>query len=351
MRRESREDLVREVLECYDLGAVRRVEPHGGTAARNWRVETAGGAWLLRTRGARTSSDEAIAFDHALRRHLVSRGVPTAAPLARRDGQTFTRLAGRAYEVYPFVAGLSRVEASAAQLQSAARGLAGFHRAAADFPLARSAPPLAQYATLGIPDMSERPEDPALLSCAYVQLAAGAQAGRFAEAAGCCLEWLRRLQEEFGPVTYNRLPHVLTHGDYTLANLLFDECDVLVGVFDFDWARWAPRVRDLADGMYFIGAVRRTPLDPGDIWSLTETADFNVERCVLWLCAYGEAERLEPEEIQTLPLAFGARWLSVRIEGTAKVPAKERARFFFRDVVAPLQWLDRNWGQVEAALT
>jgi Ser/Thr protein kinase RdoA (MazF antagonist) len=286
----------------------------------------------------------------ALRRHLVSRRVPTAAPVPRRDGRTFTRLEERAYEVYPFISGFSCAAASAAQVQSAACGLAAFHRAGATFPVARTAPPMVQYATLGIPDTSDRPEDPALLAKAYDRLCAEAQTGRFVQSADCCRRWLSRLQDEFGSATYNGLPHVLTHGDYTLANLLFDSRGELTGIFDFDWARWAPRVRDLADGTYFIGAVRRTKLNPGDIWSLTDASDLSVERCVLWLRAYGETESLAPEEIHVLPLAFAARWLSVRAEGTAKVPAEDRMQFCFRDLAAPLEWLEEHWGEVAATL-
>jgi len=350
MNGSPQEELARRVLDHYDLGPLRLVEQHGGTAGRNWRVETSKGTWLLRTRGPRTSSDEAVAFDHALRLHLVSLGVPTAAPVPCCDGRTFTRIEERAYEVYPFVSGVSAAKATDVQVRSAARGLAAFHRAGASFPQARTAPPMTQYATLGIPDVSRRPEDPALLRKAYARLCAKNRTGAFVEAADCCHRWLSRLQNEFGPATYDALPHVLTHGDYTLANLLFDSRGELGGIFDFDWARWAPRVRDLADGMYFIGAVRRTRLNPGDIWSLTDASDFSLERCVLWLRAYGETEPLAPEEIRALSLAFAARWLSVRAEGTAKVPVEDRLRFCFRDIAAPLDWLDAHWPQVRAAL-
>jgi len=350
MKDGSQEELIAAVVRHYDIGAMRTAERHGGTAAGNWRIETDRGAWLLRTRGTRTSAEDAVAFDHALRRHLVSRGVPTAAPIARRDGQTFTRLADRVFEVYPFIPGRPCTQASDLQLQSAARGLADFHRATASFPRARAAPLVAQYGTLGLPDTSERPEDPALLRRAYARLLADAATGPFAEEADCCRRWLSRLPAEFGEGAYRDLPHVLTHGDYTLANLLFDDRDGLAGIFDFDWARWAPRVRDLADGMYFIGAVRRTPLNAADIWSLNDASSFRVDRCVLWLRAYCEGEMLVPQEVPALPLAFAARWLSVRIEGTAKVPPEDRARFCFRDMAAPLEWLESHWREVEDAL-
>jgi Ser/Thr protein kinase RdoA (MazF antagonist) len=345
------EGLLADVLSQYDIGILRAVSRHGGTAgAGNWRIETDRGVWLLRTRGPRTSTDDVVAFDHALRRHLVGQGVPTAAPVARRDGQTFVREAGRVFEVYPLVPGRSCTDASDARLQSAARGLAGFHQAVSSFPEAEKVPAVPQYGTLGIQDASARPEDPALLRRAYEPLLADPATMPYAEEAGCCRLWIERLEERFGDHAYGGLHHVLTHGDYTLANLLFDEQDNLTGIFDFDWARWAPRVRDLADGMYFIGGVRRAPLDPGDIWSLTDASEFRVDRCALWLRAYGEAAPLLPQEVRAVPLAFAARWLSVRIEGTAKVPVRDRSRFSFRDMPAPLRWLEERWSEVEGAL-
>jgi len=349
MTRHPEDGLIETVLADYDLGTLQAVQDHGGTAAANRRLQTTRGLWLLRTRGARTSTPEAVAFDHALRRHLVRHGVPTAAPVARRDGETCTRLGGRVFEVYPLLPGRSCARADDDQLRSAARALADFHRAAASFPLADDAPPVAQYATVGVPDALRRPEDPFLLGRAYDELLAGA-AGALAEEAECCRLWLERLREEFGDGRYYRLPQVLTHGDYTLANLLFDGHGEVSGVFDFDWARPAARVRDLADGMYFIGAVRRTTLDPADIRSLTDASDFRVDRCVLWLSSYSGRAPLEAAEVHALPLAFAARWLSVRIEGTAKVPPPERVHFSLRDLPRPLLWLARHWAEVAATL-
>jgi len=342
MRDEGDTQVIRHVLAAYDLGELHRFRRHGGTAAGNWKVETACGTWLVRTRGARTSSDEALAFDHGLRRHLVQHGIPSAAPVTARDGCTFTRLGGKTYELYPFIGGRQLERASAEMVASAARALAQFHQVAARYPRARHAPSLAQYATIGLNRSSNRMEDPELLAAIYDRLSSP----EFEEAQGLCRRWLERLCTQFDRQTYEALPKTLTHGDYTLANLLFDDAEQVVGIFDLDWARWAPRVRDLADGMYFIGAVRKTPLRPDDIWSLTEAAQFDLPRCVTWLNACQETAPLLDAEMAMIPLAFAARWLSVRVEGMAKVAPKERLRFCFREIAGPLEWLERNWQQV-----
>lgn len=338
------------VLRQYDLGAVLSIAIHGGTAGGTWKVLTERGEWLIRQRGSRTSSPEAIAFDHGLRFHLVENGFPTAAPVAARSGETYVRMEDRAYEAYPFIAGVGLHPVPDRALANAAAALRWFHRVGSACPRARVAPPLAQYATLGVSEQSRRMEDPRLLEGIYAGLAGQAQAQGYGTEYAVCREWLRRLRERLDAAAYEALPKALTHGDYTAANLLFDEQGQVCGVFDFDWARWAPRVRDLADGMYAIGARRPAPLQPGSIWSLTETADFDVARCVAWLRAYQGPDWLGEDELGAIPLAFAARWLSVRVEGMAKVAAEDRVRFCFRRIAPPLEWVGSRWGEVLAAL-
>ena len=342
--------LLEVALSRYRLGRIRMVRRHGGTAAGAWRVRTDRGDWLVRKRGVRTSSDEAVTFDYGLRRHLVENGVPTATPVATRDGWSFVRTGESVFEVYPFVVGRAFDRSSPGASGAPARALAHFHGAAATYVLARNAPPRAQYATLGYDETSERMEDPRPLALVYGDVLSRPEVDEFRHAADECRGWLDRLNREFHRAVYDALPHTLTHGDYTAANLLFDETGAVVGVYDFDWARWAPRVRDIADGMYAFSAVRRSPLDPGDIWSLTDAADFAVEGCAVWLAAYSESSALSAAEIDAVPLAFAARWLSCRVEGMAKVPPEDRVRFCLRDANGPLDWVRDHWDEVKRHL-
>ena len=346
----SDSELIARCLADYDLGTVTAWRRHGGTAGRTWRVATAAGTWLLRMRGIRTSTDAIVTFDHALRRYLVERAVPTAVPVPTRHGGTFIRHDGRTFEVYPFVEGTTLEAADSAALAQITAALALFHRVAAGFPAARTLPPVSQYSTVGVPAESDRMEDPELLVEVYRRLAAEPGAVQFSSAISLCERWLQRLRTEFGRETYGGLPHTVTHGDYTLANLLFAADGRVNGIFDLDWARWAPRVRDLADGMLSIAGARRSPLRPGDIWSLAEATALQVERCVLWLRTYHQVAPLTAAEVSAVPLAAAARWLSIRVEGTAKVPAADRLRFAFGNVTVPLLWFEENWPAVVRGL-
>jgi Ser/Thr protein kinase RdoA (MazF antagonist) len=342
-------DFVPHCLRAYDIGELREVQAFGGTAGKTWRVTTDRGAWLLRLRGCRTSSDELIAFDHGLRQHLLGRRIPTAAPVRTRDGRTFVRIDGSALELYAFINGIGMRDSHSRHIVAeASRTLAHLHRASASYPAAQALPPVAQYASLGVPDTSDRMEEPALLARVYAQFLSHAGACAYADAVQTAAHWLNRLNTDFDRNAFDALPHTVTHGDFTLANLLFSEHGRLIGVFDYDWARWAPRVRDIADGMFFIGGRRRTPLRADDIWSLTEAAELTVDRCALWLREYRDIGALAAAEFEAIPLAFAARWLSVRAEGTAKVAPDDRLRFCFGNLVEPLAWFEANWPAVLA---
>lgn len=333
-------------VRAYDIGPIERWQRHGGTAGKTWRVWTSQGDWFLRLRGVRTSSPELVAFDHGLREHLVSAGVPTAVPLPARSGATAIHAADSMVELYPFVDGRTLARAGVGELRQASRMLARFHRAAADYPRRDALPPVSQYSTVGLPDTSARMEDPELLKRVYHRLSREQGAGTYRENIELSLRWLDKLCTAFGREAYDALPHTVTHGDFTLANLLFDPGGSVCGVFDFDWSRWAPRIRDVADGMFFLGGERRTPLVPADIWSLTEDATLHRHRCVCWLRSYSDVSELTAAEVNAVPLALAARWLSVRVEGMAKVPPDDRRRFCFGNLAPPLRWLDENWDAV-----
>jgi Ser/Thr protein kinase RdoA (MazF antagonist) len=102
------------------------------------------------------------------------------------------------------------------------------------------------------------------------------------------------------------------------------------------------RCLDVAYGLCFFATEPRQ-IDPGSIWSLTDAADFTVERCALFLRAYHRAWPLTPHEIRAIPHAFCSLWLSKRLEGMPKVGPQERFRFFAREVERPLRWMDAHW--------
>jgi Ser/Thr protein kinase RdoA (MazF antagonist) len=336
----------REALAHYEIGEIHEVETAGGTAGKCWRVSSASGRYFLRCRGLRTSSREAVEFDHGFRRHLLAHGVPTAAPLATRSGTTpalapggrasWVLMQGRAFELYPFVEGRP-FGGSRAELIETARALARFHQAAADYPARGTYNPIPMQFAIAAPEVggSERMDDPELMAAAFERLAV------HEPALGYAAEQARLLCRTYSASVYGALPRWLIHGDYHPGNLLYSDSGRMAGIFDLDWACEHTRSRDLADGVYFF-AGRRHEFDGSRIESMTEAVELDIVNATLFLRAYAEEARLEPEEARAIPLALRARWLAARLEGSAKMPPERRVWFITRDLERPLEWLDAH---------
>jgi Ser/Thr protein kinase RdoA (MazF antagonist) len=326
----------REILASYDIGEVHGIDVAGGTAGKCWRVASTTGRYFLRCRGARTSSRQAVEFDHGFRRHLRARGVPTAVPIATRSGETWVLADGRAFELYHLVDGRS-FSGSREELVETARALAHFHQAAAEYPARGGFNPIPAQFAVAAPEIggSERMDDPELMAAAFERLACDEPA------LGYAVEQARRLAREYGGSVYDALPRWLIHGDYHPGNLLYSDSGGLAGIFDFDWACEHTRSRDLADGVYYI-AGRRDEFDGSSIESMTEAVQPDMDDALLFLRTYSGLAPLEPEEVRAIAPALRARWLAERLEGSAKVVPERRVWFISRDLEIPLEWLDAH---------
>ena len=341
----------REVLAEYDIGGLTQITAAGGTAGKTWKVDTSTGTYFLRLRGVRTSGDTRLRFDHGLRRHLVTRGVPTASAVPTRARDLWVRRHGRVYELYPFVLGRTFCPISKKEIASAARALAAYHCTAAEFvPPSPSKEVIAQYTTLGFSnEVSDRMDDPRLLALNMRGVRDLAETDRQRELVDRCLIRVESMAQSYAGSAYEKLTGWIIHGDYTPANLLFSEDGEVAGIFDLDWAVPGPRCRDVADGLYFF-SVKPRQIDSGDIWSLTDAAEFDTDRCLVFLNAYLEAAPLSPYEIDAIPSALAGRWFSIRLEGMAKVQKSDRFQFFSRDIERPLRWMDANWADLREAI-
>ncbi len=332
------------VLREYKLGTVNNVTEAGGTAGRTWKVAASSGDYFLRLRGVRTSTEARLRFDHELRDHLVDRGVPTASAIKTKAGDKWLQLSGRVYELYPFVVGRSFCSDSELEIANAAKALAEFHRAAADYrsPLTQKET-IAQYTTLRFSDeVSYRMDDPRLQMANMLRVQDLGNSDPDRKLVDRCIARVGQSMHTYAGAEYERLTGWVIHGDYTPANLLFSQDGEVVGIFDFDWALPGARCRDVADGLYFFATCPRE-IDSSNIWSLTDAADFDLDRCIIFMEAYQSVAPLDSHEIDAMPWAFAGRWFSIRLEGMAKVHEDDRFRFFSRQVEKPLLWLDANW--------
>ena len=247
------------VLREYEIGSVKRLSRAGGTAGRTWCVVASTGEYLLRMRGARTSGLSHLEFDHGLRAHVISKGVPTTEAVPTVQGARWVLHAGRVYELYPFVTGRPFDPCSAKELVRAAQALALFHRAARDYePPAGWDQVVAQYTSLGFSDrVSQRMDDPDLQLVSQHGVRKLAETLEQTALVERCIERVRILQQAYGQAVYDRVTGYIIHGDYTPANVLYSALGELVGIFDFDWSMRGPRCLDVAYGLCFFAAEPR----------------------------------------------------------------------------------------------
>lgn len=324
------DDEMARVLARYDVGAARSVAPGGGTANANARLRTDRGDFFLKRRNPKYADPSFVAYDHALMEHLAPHRVGTPLALPSRDGARWCVVEGDVYELYPLYPGVAHDPSSLAQIASAGRALAKYHRAAEGFDRPGKAWP--------------RYQDPAKIRAGLDALGGALVAALGADDFAYIDEQVRALEADFGDDRYDALPKTVVHGDWHPGNALFDG-DACCGLYDLDWATRQPRVLDLADGLFLWAGVRDEPVDPADIVSLTQTWTPSPSRWRAFVDGYREIAPIGGGEWDALLPTVRARWLFCRIGGRTKLPAERQAAFVAQRLCEPLRALDAIGGE------
>jgi homoserine kinase type II len=288
---------LQQVLARYDLGKLRvarRVER--GFVNDNWAVETARGRFFLKRRLLRRRGIELVRAQHALVQWLHQAGFPVPALVPTVDGETLLVLDDEWYEVQEFIAGVPYDPARPAHFREAALTLGRYHACVRSF-----AP--GAFRSLG------RLHSPVILSVRLASLLRAWDLERDPDLAPMA----RRLQDHAADLAarfreHGPLPFLVIHGDYYADNLLF-EGDRVVGVVDYDKARWQPRVVELAEALIYFASPR-----PGYLRHLVYPGVLEWEALGQFARIYAEVIELERAETRALPDYVRCIWLSVSIQ-------------------------------------
>jgi Ser/Thr protein kinase RdoA (MazF antagonist) len=225
------------VCSRFDVGIIESIKEfrRGSGRAPKVVLKTNHGRYLLKRRTAGKDTPGRVAFSHAIQLHLAHRRFPLPQLIATRtDGGTMLALGQHIYELFEFVPG-NNYDGSLDATADAGRALGFFHRLLGSFhadgssPAAGSyhnAPGLAEHMAT-ITARLEGPSGPALI---------GRLCASYADAA--------KRVESLGFASW---PAQIIHGDWHPGNMLFRGSRV-AAVIDYDTARSAPRVIDLANG-------------------------------------------------------------------------------------------------------
>lgn len=196
-------------LRRYEIG--RLVDFRGisaGIENTNYFVTTEDGEWVLTL--FETVSAEELPYFLGLMDHLARRGLPTAAPLADRDGAFLQQLNERPAALVRRLPGASPELPNAIQCEAMGEVLARMHETGQDYPATR-----------------ENSRGPAWWRPTAERLYSALSAE------DACL--LREELEFQHQVRQARLPRGVIHGDLFHDNVLF-EGNQLTGVIDFYYA-------------------------------------------------------------------------------------------------------------------
>jgi len=237
------------VLSRYSLGRLQEAQrPKHGFVNDNWIVDTTQGRFFLKHRHPALSEPAFVRAQHALTIWLRSGGFPVPELKRTTEGTTLCILDGECYEIQEYVEGTHYDDARGEQLEEVARTLARYHHTVRQFAPAILCRPRRLYSpqqiSENLSDLARmwqvRADDKLSPLVARIEARAKRLAARFAR--------------------HSALPGLVIHGDYYADNLLFAG-DRIVGVVDFDKARWQARVAELAEALIFFASPQRSALE------------------------------------------------------------------------------------------
>lgn len=318
------------VLGYYDVGELRtahRVEH--GFINDNWVVETTRWRYFLKRRHPNLRQPDRIRFQHDLMEWLWQVGFPTPAIVPTASGETFLVLDGEFYEIHEYIEGELYDHDRPAHLEEAAVTLGRYHTYVQGF---------APQALRNLGALYS----PRILSITLTDLTKAWELDRDPDLAKIARQLeAHTLDLEARFARHGALPYLVIHGDYYPGNLLFDG-DRIVGVVDYDKARWQPRVVELAEALIYFASPR-----PGHLKHLVYPGFLAWEPFTFFLRSYARAAVPGENEVGALPDYIRCIWLSISLQRLLeKDPRPAEAPEALQEVLVLGDWAKENTQQM-----
>jgi len=314
---------IQEVLQHYAIGELvdaRRAQ--SGFINQNWVLETTRGRYFLKCRLPDLQNADIIRAQHAQVKRLRERGFPAPSVLPTIAGDGLLILGGDYFEMQQYIEHSSFDHERVAHFDAAARTLAQYHRAVDGF-------------TAEALCTDDELYDPSVASGHLARLTDLWHVPAHTDQVTRLEAHVTDLTERFA--THADLPHLVIHGDYYADNLLFDG-NLIIGVVDYDRARWQARVAELAEALIYFASPR-----PGDLKHLVYSGALAWSPLVRFIQGYAGESGIEKGEARALPDYIGAIWLSVSLrqlgDTTSRPPSAESA---LAELLALADWAKDN---------
>lgn len=313
------------VLSYYDLGDPLRAWPaERGCVNVGWVIETMAGRCFLKRYHPSLRNASVIYAQHTLVEHLRRSGFPAPAVLATITGDTLLMLNGEFYEVQEHIEGGDYDRQNPAHLQEAALVLGRYHTQTAGFRTLALRQgdlygPVFLRRNLGKLVTTWRLEYNPIFRSSIRKLASHAD------------------DLEIAFTSHGALPHLAIHGDYYADNLLYRD-DRIVGVVDYDKARWQPRVVELAEALIYFASP-----EPAALRHIVYPGPLEWERLERFLRSYANKVQLGDNETHALSDYVRCIWLQMslqRLQEQSSRPAE--AAEALHEVVVLGEWAAAN---------
>jgi homoserine kinase type II len=310
------------VLSHYPLGTLTGVHQlKQGFAGENCSMTTTRGHFFAKRRPHRQGQARLILAQHELMDYLRRHGFPAPTLIKTLTGETLLPLDDRWYEIQEYIDGEPFDHDRPAHLEEAALILGTYHSCVRAIAPAALCGLGELYTPRTVHDMLRR------LAELWKVHGDPALAALIEELQACAQELAT------GFAQYGRLSRLVIHGDYYADNLIF-RGDRIVGVVDYDKARWEPRVAELAEALIYFASSR-----PGQMRHIVYPGFLDWSPFSCFLRGYNEAHALEREDARALSDYVRTIWLywSTRrlVEGG---PRPDHALEALQEVVSLVDW-------------
>ncbi|MHC4130649.1 MAG: phosphotransferase enzyme family protein [Planctomycetota bacterium] len=273
-----------KVVSCYDIGPVLDIKPLsiGNRRAPKVIITTEHGKFLLKRRSPGKDDLYRVAFAHAVQSYLEKKHFPVTSLIPTHGGKvTVLRLKERTYELFSYIEGL-RYDGSKDETLNAGRQLALMHTYLADF--------VSEFKPLRGIFHDSTPVRRHLKSIGLSSNSNGN--GKLTQLVDDLVILYNQTSTRVNELGFDSWDEQVIHGDWHPGNLLFK--DNVIAVLDFDSARFAPPVIDLANGILQFSIVggRPNPVDWPDYC--------DQEKLVNFLIGYREKNPLDECKIASL---------------------------------------------------
>lgn len=125
---------------------------------------------------------------------------------------------------------------------------------------------------------------------------------------------INKLKHQYNKVT--KKPFIMSHGDFSLFNIIFNKNSSVIAINDFDNVNFLPRIHDLAE--FFVSATLLNYIGPTTNWKKPVFISPNKSMSKLILSFYSDNFDLTVDEIILFPVVVKIIWMEILILAVVK---------------------------------